>query len=106
MFTLWDLIYSRLLKKFLEGFRSETEMKTFFYREKFDDRAKEVLIHTLNIFTNYLNTHKAESSSSVYSFFEKVQNVLQRIILIRENEFNSYQLIMKTLDDINYNKFK
>lgn len=106
MFTLWDLIYSRLLKKFLEGFRSETEMKTFFYREKFDDRAKEVLIHTLNIFTNYLKTHKAESSSSVYSFFEKVQNVLQRIILIRENELNSYQLIMKTLDDINYNKFK
>lgn len=42
----------------------------------------------------------------VYSFFEKVQNVLQRIILIRENELNSYQLIMKTLDDINYNKFK
>lgn len=82
MFTLWDLIYSRLMADTLD--KPKPDLETFFYRDKFNDRANMVLEHTYNIFYSYTTNSKSDATSKVFSYFELVRDTLKEIISIRK----------------------
>lgn len=103
MFTLWDLIRSRLMPNTLDDHKS-ADLETFFYREKFNNRANMVLTHTLNIFKTYIDNPRCDATSTVFSYFENIIIALEEIIAIRQNpsssnEQESHSKIKKVLSD-------
>jgi len=88
MFTLWDLIRSRLIVNNSDTYKA-VDLETFFYRENFKERANMVLEHTLNIFNEYIeSTEKKQKdvTSSVFIYFNDVKNALENIISINNKE--------------------
>lgn len=77
MFTLWDLLRSRLM---LEDCKANANLETFFYREKYNNRSTIILNCTLSIFETYLNNPHDDATSTVFAYFENVKNILKDII--------------------------
>ena len=99
MFTLWDLIRSRLMINVLDEDRYGFESTTFFYRKKFEIRANMVLAHALSIFEKYIIDFQHKSTSTVFSYFVGVRDILEKIIFIRNNEQNVYLKIKEALNE-------
>mgnify|MGYP002509941256 CR=1 FL=1 len=84
MFTLWDLIRSRLIVNNSDTYKA-VDLETFFYRDNFKERANMVLEHTLNIFNKYVDSSQKvpdNITSSVYIYFSDVKDTLKEIISI------------------------
>lgn len=71
MFTMWDLISSRLDVKYLAGSDDKnSEPNSFFYRTAFNERATMVLEQAKEIFETYLANQSNNSNHTVYKFFQ------------------------------------
>jgi hypothetical protein len=78
MFTIWDLIQSRLNEKFLLGTNeSNSSPNTFFYKAKFKQRATMVLEQAKEIFEIYLSNEENKKNIKVYNFFEDAKNYFE-----------------------------
>ena len=98
MFTLWDLIHSRLMANTLDCHTSDADLETFFYREKFSQRANMVLTHTWKIFETYLtNCSHDDVTASMFSYFKNVRDTLDEIIAVKGNKTKSYSNIINIL---------
>lgn len=105
MFTLWDLIQSRLMTDILDEDDSGTNFETFFYRENFENRSNMVLLHTLNIFQKYILCNSSNSNISTttaFKYFKDVQNVLKEIICIKNEENKTKDFHSKVLEKLDY----
>lgn len=100
MFTLWDLIQSRLSKQFLDDSKSDVDPETFFYRRKFFQKATMVLTEAEKIFDNYLNdADNVNKSHSVISYFKNVKKAINDIINENSKKFN-YKFVKNTLEEL------
>lgn len=99
MFTLWDLIKSRLIANSLETYKSNTDLETFFYRKNFKDRANTVLNSTLSIFNLYLDAAcQNDRSSSIFKYFENVKKALKKILKLSDRNIESVTQILSEFD--------
>ena len=107
MFTMFDLIISRL---YVENTRDLVDKKicqTFFYRMKFNDKADYVISKASGICETYLNSHKRYNESKVYKYFQLVNIFLKTVMEIRKEncfEKNIENLLLR-FENVDINTF-
>ena len=89
MFTMWDLIYSRLNEKYIYGSdKRVSKPNSFFYNEKFFERATMVLEQTKEIFDAYLSNEDTKPEGTVYEFFKDAKEYFEKELLSIKSRTN------------------
>ena len=85
MFTLCDLIYSRLSVEYLEesNFKEERP-NTFFYRDAFEEKSTLVLEQAKDILKKHLSKME-DKNNPVYKYFEIMAKKFEELLIEREN---------------------
>lgn len=102
MFTICDLVLSRLLVTHLAGSNKESEApNTFFYRKAFSARSTKVLQQTKEIVDKYLNDEKVNIDKNVLKFFKDISKLLQDILkgLKKDNPCREIQKSFHEFDE-------
>lgn len=89
MFTMWDLIYSRLNEKYLCGSdERSSKPNSFFYNEKFSERATMVLEQAKEIFDAYLSNEDVKTEKTVRDFFKEAKECFEKELLSIKDNIN------------------
>lgn len=100
MFTLCDLIYSRLSVEYLsENAEEECSPNTFFYRDAFDEKSASVIEKAKSIFDKYLEQNKG-NDGPMYKYFKTVVGCYDKILKERnESHMTSIKQIINDFDN-------
>ena len=87
MFTMCDLICSRLRVDYLQGHNVENDSpNTFFYRKAFDEKSSKVLQQAKEVLDEYLDGHKSSPIEPMQLFFKKMANLFGDILNDRKED--------------------